>query len=180
MTWTKDKAWSDIYIPEIKRILGPHVLKEASVEDDQQRNTDLIVLCASAIRIACRVRHSNVFDRWPLDITIRCSRPSGIKTELYKIIGGWGDLFFYGHASPVDKGLFRAWCLIDLEKWRNWFASSAWKLRKQPWERHQNKDESSEFAAFNVHHYGMEETLIASEGLPPLQPSLFDAFRDSR
>jgi len=49
--WTSDKAWSDQYMPAIKRILGEHLIGAAPQEDDQERNTDLIVLRMEAVRL---------------------------------------------------------------------------------------------------------------------------------
>ena len=54
--WEQDKRWSDRFLPEIKRILGEHLIAEPPVEEDAERNTDLIVLRLDAVRIACRVR----------------------------------------------------------------------------------------------------------------------------
>ena len=49
--WEEDKRWYDIFIPEIKSILGQLLIGEASVEDDQLKNTDLIVLELKGYRI---------------------------------------------------------------------------------------------------------------------------------
>jgi len=48
------------------------------------------------------------------EFTIRAGRPNGTKTELTKIIEGWGDYFFYGFADEQEKELAR-WILGDLK-----------------------------------------------------------------
>ncbi len=118
--WEKDKRWSDIFLLEIKQILGSQLIGEPPVEEDQKRNTDLIVLKMDSVRIACRVRRFKYHNRYSDEITIRAGRPSGIKTELTKIIEGWGDYFFYGFADDSEEKLV-AWRLCDLKVFRLWF-----------------------------------------------------------
>lgn len=124
--WKYDKGWSDRFLPEIKQILGLHLIGEPSIEEDQERNTDLIVLKMDAVRIACRVRrHTGTkgqpyFDKYKNEFTIRCSRPSGCKTELAKIVEGWGNYFFYGFSTYDETSLLR-WSLCRLDAFRLWF-----------------------------------------------------------
>jgi hypothetical protein len=148
VSWRNDKRWSDQYIPAIKRAVGPHVLVEACVDDDQRRNTDLIVLRADSIRIGCRVRTSGYFARFPHDITIRSGRPSGTKTEMTKIIEGWGDLFFYGHAHPHMSGELVAWYLVSLTDLRVWLFRELWNGRRPA--TRENADGSSDFVTIDV------------------------------
>lgn len=124
--WQNDKRWSDRFLPEIKQILGLHLIGEPPIEEDQERNTDLIVLKMDAVRIGCRVRrHTGVngqpyFDKYKDQFTIRCSRPSGCKTELAKIIEGWGDYFLYAFSTQDETSLLR-WSLCKLNTFRLWF-----------------------------------------------------------
>ena len=120
MSWTDDKRWSDKFMPEIKQILGMYLIGEPPVEEDCERNTDLIVLKMEAVRIACRIRRNEYFQRYPEEITIRMKRPNGSKTELTKIIEGWGDYFFYGFADENESHLC-AWKLCKLNIFRLWF-----------------------------------------------------------
>ena len=48
--------WSDIFLPQIKKIVGPLLLEPASFELDASEATDLVVLKARDMRIGCRVR----------------------------------------------------------------------------------------------------------------------------
>lgn len=149
-TWEKDKKWSDKFLPEIKRILGEHLIGEPPIEEDQERNTDLIVLKMEAVRIGCRVRKYKYIERYSNEFTIRAGRPSGVKTELTKIIEGWGDYFFYGFSNKQETGLFK-WVLCDMDVFRLWFNT---KLVQNngivPGIKKNNTDNSSFFLAYNV------------------------------
>jgi len=80
--WETDKKWSDRYLPEIKSILGRCLIAEPPIEEDQERNTDLMVLRLDAVRIGCRIRKAGYLEKYGDEFTIRTSRPSGAKTEL--------------------------------------------------------------------------------------------------
>ena len=145
--WEKDKKWSDHYIDEIKSILGRYLIGESSQEDDQMKNTDLVVLKMEAVRIGCRIRRPGFAALYGDEFTIRCNRPSGVKTELTKIIEGWGDYFFYGHAG--EDGKLAAWALCDLKSFRLWFHSYIIDhAGKKPGQLEHNTDGSSKFLAF--------------------------------
>ncbi|MDR1740414.1 MAG: hypothetical protein LBR38_01000 [Synergistaceae bacterium] len=117
--WTKDKQWSDRFLPEIKSILGRALISEAPPEEDATHGTDLIVLTLHPYRIACRVRKHHYLAPYGNEFTIRSGRPSGAKTELTKIIEGWGDYFFYGFANAEETTLAQ-WFLGDLKAFRIW------------------------------------------------------------
>ena len=53
------------------------------------------------------------------EFTIRARRDSGAKTELAKVLEGWGDYLFYGHGDGAAG--FTAWMLGDLRVFRLWF-----------------------------------------------------------
>lgn len=143
-----DKKWSDQYLPHIKRILGEVLICEPPVEEDQERNTDLITLKMSSIRVGCRVRKAQYFERYSDQFTIRAGRPSGAKTELTKIIEGWGDLFMYGFASQENTSL-QAWGIGDLKVFRLWFMREMMRGKGLlPGIAQSNNDNSSNFLAF--------------------------------
>lgn len=146
--WQADKKWSDKFIPEIKQILGLHLIGEPPIEEDQQRNTDLVVLKMEAVRIGCRMRKHEYHKTYPNDITIRAGRPSGMKTELTKIIEGWGDYFFYGFEGEDGISIL-AWTLGDLNVFRLWFNREIIRLKGNvPGNLKENKDKSSSFLTF--------------------------------
>lgn len=117
MSYEQDRSWSDRYISTIKRLLGPQLLEPAAHEWDTTRATDLTVLRARNLCIAARVRRAGYADRYPYDITLRSARDSGARTELEKIVDGWGDMMFYGHADATGDD-FTRWWLIDLHAFR--------------------------------------------------------------
>ena len=142
--WKADKGWSDRFIPEIKRILGEHLIGIASDEDDQTMNTDLITLTMpDRGRIGCRVRRFAALGRFGGEFTIRASRPSGTKTELQKIYDGWGDYFFYGFSNQEETSLAQ-WVLCDLDVMRSRHIED-WDFSEQ-----KNPDGSAGFYAFKL------------------------------
>lgn len=147
--WQSDKEWSDRFIPAIKKIVGPLILTEATIQEDREQNTDLIVLRADSIRIACRVRKPGYFEKYGNDITIRSSRKSGTETELQKIIKGWGHMFFYAHSNKKQTD-FSSWVLIDLSEFRLWLMRGiATSCGKIPGILKKNTDGSSDFYCFD-------------------------------
>ena len=147
--WKDDKRWSDKFLPEIKMILGLHLIGEPPTEEDAERNTDLIVLKMEPVRIACRIRRYKYHAIYPEDITIREGRPSGTKTELTKICEGWGDYFFYGFSDNSEINLF-AWKLCDLKALRVWVFREMARTGKLPGISKQNGDGSSSLRAFKA------------------------------
>jgi len=148
--WQSDKAWSDAYLPTIKAILGQCLIGEASREDDQERNTDLIVLRMNAVRIACRLRRQEFATKYGNEFTIRLSRPSGAKSEFTKVVEGWGDYIFYGFAAESPPIITR-WFVGDLKVLRlaivRYMYANSGHL---PGDIISNKDVSSEFLAIHL------------------------------
>jgi hypothetical protein len=144
--WRGDKRWSDRFLPEIKRVIGEYLIAEPPVEEDAERNTDLMVLRLDAIRIGCRVRKHSYLSRYGDQFTIRAGRPSGVKTELTKIIEGWGDYFFYGFSDAEERCLAK-WILGDMRAFRLYLNRELAAGRK-PWIEQENRDASSNFRCF--------------------------------
>jgi len=148
--WKFDKNWSDRFLPNIKRILGEYLISTAPIEEDAQRNTDLIVLTMAAVRIGCRIRRHNYLARYADEFTIRSDRPSGTKTELAKIIEGWGDYFFYGFSNEDETDLV-AWFIGDLKAFRiYWSTQLVNNQGRMPGIEQPNGDGSSHFRAFKI------------------------------
>ena len=147
--WQADKRWSDRFLTQIKGILGVHLIGEPPAEEDAERNTDLMVLRMDAVRIGCRIRKHQYLSRYGNEFTIRAGRPSGVKTELTKIIEGWGDYFFYGFANE-DETLLASWALADMRVFRRHYAMMLVKspVGVVPGIAKANGDGSSSFAAF--------------------------------
>lgn len=148
--YAEDRQWSDRFLPQIKRILGEFLIAESPEEEDRDRNTDLIVLKIDSIRVGCRVRKYRYLLDYANEFTIRSERGSGNKTELAKIIEGWGRYLFYGFANEQDDAI-EQWKLIDLNAFRLWFNSYIIKHHEVPGVLLKNTDGSSSFRAFNTH-----------------------------
>jgi len=148
--YEKDKAWSDRFLVEIKRTLGEYLISEAPVEEDQICNTDLVVLSAAPYRVACRIRRHEYIQRYGNEFTIREGRPSGVKTELAKIVEGWGDYLFYGFSDTNEQCIER-WMLGDLKIFRLWFMRHLITGHGTPPGRGKpNQDGSSSFRAYDI------------------------------
>lgn len=149
--WQGDKRWSDRFLPEIKSIIGAHLIGEPPMEEDAERNTDLMVLKMDAVRIACRVRRPGYRAAYGNEFTIRSSRPSGAKTELGKVIEGWGDYILYGFSDAQERSL-AGWLLGDLKIFRAWYARELAGLPpgSYPGTQKENHDRSSKFYVFST------------------------------
>lgn len=143
------KSWTDALLPRVKQIIGLHLITEAPFKEDARHNTDLIVLTLEAKRIAVRLRHAEYLARYGDQFTIRVSRPSGIETELSKVISGWGNYLFYGFEHAGNPFDLAAWLLGDLNVFRLWH-SRALAVGQKPWIPKQNGDGSSDFHAYRI------------------------------
>jgi len=147
--WQSDKAWSDKFLRQIKGIIGQELICAAPDVEDQERNTDLIVFKLDAIRIACRVRRFP-YQCYAGEFTLRSNRSSGTKTELAKVIEGWGNYIFYGYANQNDTAIEK-WLIGDLSRFRLWFSYELMKNKGQvPGIDKNNHDGSSDFRVFNA------------------------------
>lgn len=164
-TYAVDRTWSDRYLTAIKRIIGPHLLEESSFEVDTKQAADLVLIQAKDLKIACRVRRSTYKDRYPYDITIRSKRDNGLETELEKIMKGYGDWLFYGHADSNEKdAAISRWFLVDLDAFRHHINTGAVQVKHIA-----NKDyntglpDGTHFAAFDLRTFpATPKILIAS------------------
>jgi hypothetical protein len=147
--YAQDRVWSNRFLPEIKRILGGCLIGEAPQEEDQDRNTDLIVLRLESVRIGCRVRKFRYLSDYGHEFTVRSERGSGNKTELSKIIEGWGRYLFYGFCDEQEEGIAQ-WKLIDLNAFRLWFNSRCIQSKEIPGKLRNNPDGSSAFRCFDT------------------------------
>lgn len=116
MSYQSDRVYSDQFLDEMRTIIGPYLLRPSSLEQDCREASDLVVLLGRDMRIGCRIRRPGYYEKWPRDITFRAWRDNGHTTEFRKILDGWCDWFFYGHAD-TDHTL-RAWLLVDLAAFR--------------------------------------------------------------
>lgn len=163
-----DKRRVDRFEPEIKRILGEHLIATAGIYADQKQATDLLVLTLAPLTVGCRVRRYdalNGFDpkygeAWYEQFTVRAARPSNVETELSKITNGWGDYGFYGFADEADERIVM-WTIYRYSHLRY---GLVWEpdVRKRLRDHIPNKDGSSTFACFGFKQFPGE--MVVAEG----------------
>ena len=151
--WIKDKQRVDKFESEIKRILGEHLIGTADIVRDQTEATDLLVLELRPFRIGCRVRTFDYLLRYPNQFTVRADRPSGMPSEMTKIVDGWGDYIFYGFADETDLSL-AAWIIGDLRIFRGTLVRKSHLITNQFLQR--NGDQSSRFYAWPLSEFPQE------------------------
>lgn len=164
MSYTSDRTWSDGYIPALRQVVGPLLLDEAPLEHDMRQATDLIVLTARDMRIGCRVRRPGYVDRYPWDFTIRSTRDSGAKTEITKIIDGWGDWLVYAHAADTPIPTLTRWFVLELNVFRASLIRTA-KLRPTIARQKSNRD-GTYHMPYDVREFGPELVVAASHRIP--------------
>jgi len=146
--WEGDKRWSDQFLRQIKGHIGQALICAAPEVDDQEKNTDLIVFKLDAIRIACRVRRHQ-YQSYAGEFTLRAGRPSGNKTELIKVIEGWGNYIFYGYANQEETEVEK-WFIGDLSRFRHWHTRELIRGKgRLPGVEKKNGDGSSWFYVYN-------------------------------
>ncbi|MEM1156002.1 MAG: hypothetical protein AAGI44_17845 [Pseudomonadota bacterium] len=162
--YSVNRSWSDRFLPEIKRIVGAHLLRAAPDPNDWHEATDLMMLDAKDIRIAARIRRPGYAERYPNQITIRSHIPSGGRTELNKIVDGKGDWMFYGHANAWQTGIDR-WWLIDLSAFRAALIRHSLGGPQIRYGTRKNTDGTS-FAWFDVGSFPADPPLIVANSNP--------------
>lgn len=154
--YVEDREWSDLYIPAVKQIVGPLLLEETSFEVDTNQAADLIVMKARDMMIAARVRRPGYAERYPWEFTIRSYRDNGTKTEMQKIVDGFGDWMFYGHAGIVPGEIDR-WFVIDLAKFRAGLIRNAFKSDpldgREIWWGEKSNNDGTHFCWFDVQKF---------------------------
>jgi len=112
------RAWADKFMPIVRKLIGYHLIIDAPKEEDEFHNTDLMTITQGSVRIGVRLRRFDQYEKFKDGFTIRSKRESGNKTELEKIIEGWGDYFFYGFVNKEETS-FIDWYLLDLKVFRS-------------------------------------------------------------
>lgn len=164
MSYSDDRVFSDRYLDQVRAILGPMVLTVSTDEEDMEEATDLTVLrAASNFRVGVRIRRQNAA-RWAGEFTIRSKRSSGAKTELRKIMEGWGDWLFYAIAAD-DNNLavgFHVWTVIDLDSFRFHFGAVGHspKLFTRPESHHISNGDGTEFTAYVIDSFPSQPSIV--------------------
>jgi len=91
----KDASLELIFASKIKQILG-EIFIQKNIKADLEQATDFAVFTIKPFKIGVRLRTYKYYDRYPNQITIRWSRPSGAETEIDKIKKDLVQYIFYG------------------------------------------------------------------------------------
>ena len=115
--FSKNFGWQSSYYPQIKSILIENLGKIVNIniadqEQDMKRATDFVITMTGG-NVAVRIRRDGYYKFH--DFTLRSSKSSGYKTELQKIIEGYGDFYLYCWTVGDD---IKKWILVNLEKLR--------------------------------------------------------------
>ena len=143
--WKRDKVWSDRFGSYVRGLLGQQFFKPAADWQDQREATDFdFVLTMSRITVACRLRTIGYLARFPYDVTVRATRPSGTPTELDKILAGFASHMLYGFGDDTgDRPRIPRWIILSMDAFR--LAYPELTSVKQA-----NSDGSSDFLAFDA------------------------------
>jgi hypothetical protein len=160
MSFRADYEWQLQFLPAIKNIVGPLLVEPAPLDLDTKEATDMLILMARDMRVACRIRRSGYAERYPWEFTIRSKRDSGARTELEKVIGGWGDWMFYAHAQHDQLPMLSRWFVIDLSAWR---AQAINTRNKAGRPTKKSNGDGTHFVAFDLRYFrARPPILIAS------------------
>ncbi|MBF0421081.1 MAG: hypothetical protein HQL78_13070 [Magnetococcales bacterium] len=160
--YLRDRTWSDRYLSTIKNIVGPLLLQPAPLEIDIREGTDLMVLKARDMRIACRVRRPGYAENYGNEFTIRSRRfDTSLPTELQKLYEGFGDWLFYGHAEPTHEPVLGRWFIVDLAAWRFHLDHSQHQIR---WDTQINGDHRTAFVWFDVTSFPPTPAILVAQG----------------
>jgi hypothetical protein len=155
--YTGDRLRSDKFLPQIIQIVGPYLLEPSTLEADTKEATDLMILRARDLRIGARVRRPGAFEAYGNQFTIRSKRERN-KTELAKILEGWGDLLFYAHADEYDHRIAH-WMIVDLDVFRGALLNHGGQIVSG---EKSNKDGSSDFRWYDVRSFPNKDILLAA------------------
>lgn len=126
----------------------------------------MVILKARDMTIAARVRRHGYADRYPFEFTVRSKRDSGSKTELAKLLEGWGDWMFYAHSNQFETA-FDKWMLIDLSAWREHLLRVGYS--DQGWQhlsKKQSNGDGTYFVAFDIRNFPKNILVSSSHEIP--------------
>ena len=115
--YRKSRAESDQYIDQAMQIIARVMIRVGTEDEDNNHATDIVV---EPGRYALRTRTMYVngndyFKRYHREFTIRSKRPSGVKTELEKILDGDGEYYLYGWVNSTG---IKYYTIFDLNVFR--------------------------------------------------------------
>ena len=162
-SYRQDREWSDRFIPEMQRIIGPFLLKPSPFAIDAHQATDLVVMKAEGLSVACRVRRPGYYNQYRHEFTVRSCRDSGTETELSKLYNGFADWMFYAHASDdcdhAEEPGFKAWMLINLDSFRSQMITYSSRIQSF---KKSNQD-GTHFVSFDIRSFRPHPPLLIGQ-----------------
>ena len=148
--------WQAKYANQVVRIIAPYLIKVADPEVDKKENGDFQISFPRNGTVGCRLRKPDMA-RYVGEVTFRSRARNGGKTEITKIIDGYGDYFFYGHVN--NASVIWHWYLIDYTKLRALFIRRRELIDHAKANQVTNRD-GTKFIVFNVEEQ-LPEAVIA-------------------
>jgi len=115
--FNKDLQLEIKFTRTIKAILGNQFIYKDNIED-LENGTDFLLLGMQPFKIGVRLRRHKYFLSFPNEFTIRWKRPSGVLTEIHKIMQGKVDYILYGFVSEDESQIIK-YFIGNLEVFRN-------------------------------------------------------------
>jgi len=154
-TYKNDRSLEDKFSKTIKAILGNQFITK-DIEMDLKRGTDFLIFNVNPFKIGVRLRRYQYYKnvKYRNQFTIRWSRPSGVKTEIHKIMDGYVDYILYGFINECEEKIIK-YFIGDLEVFRNTEAKPVSILPNHP--------HDSDLAVFNVFQFPVSFILKSYE-----------------
>lgn len=161
-TFEDDFHWQERFrghFSEIARLVCQ--VEVAAPEDDWKRNTDFILTMKKAsLTISARARRAKYSKLYADTFSIRLRRESGARTEMAKLLDGYGDILIYGFESKPGSDRLYPWLLADLDTLRQYIRDGG-RYEPKP-----NGDGTT--AAYFYLADMAPEFIVESEGIPPV------------
>lgn len=154
MNYETDIKLEQKFAKMIKFLLGATFFTQ-NFEEDVKNATDFLILSADPVKVGVRLRRFSYYKNFSNEFTIRWSRPSGVKTEIYKIREGLVSHIFYGFINEEGTNLIQ-WFIGDLEVFRS--------KEPKPETITTNKNGDSSFAVYSLSSLPMD-FIVSSFGL---------------
>jgi hypothetical protein len=138
-------------------IISPYLFRIATREEDQQLGYDIISKIKS---VSIRGVSFETFPSFSHNFTIRTKVPSGVETELDKILKPNGaEVLWYCYQQDMK---IKEWVLINLRAFREVYTLLKVEGRLQGKCFNRVSPNGSEFLAVDIKRFGKEKLVIAS------------------
>jgi hypothetical protein len=163
MGYSENREWSDQFNLQLRLLLGPVLIREATPDEDRGSATDM-VFETKALRISCRVRtHTkDAYDKFGGQFTLRTQTTYGL-SELEKVMRGDVDLLLYCWGNGETRRI-REWVLIDLRVFSCWVAERIEAGKAHMADRGDNGDGTS-WGAWWIHLLPADAVMATGIGL---------------